>query len=43
MEARPEYQEYIPTASEEIIDTVTQKINIKVKAKVVKKSPHCEI
>ena len=36
MDAYPEYKEYIPTVTEEIIDTVIQKINMKVKAKEVK-------
>ena len=36
MDAYPEYKEYIPTVTEEIIDTVIQKINMKVKAKEIK-------
>ena len=36
MEAHPEYQEYIPTVTEETIDMVIGKINMKVKAKEVK-------
>jgi len=36
MDAYPEYKEYIPTVTEEIIDTVIQKINMKVKTKDVK-------
>ena len=36
MDAYPEYKEYIPAVTEEIIDTVLQKINMKVKAKEVK-------
>ena len=36
MDAYPEYKEYIPAVTEEIIDTVIQKINMKVKAKEIK-------
>ena len=36
MDAYPEYKKYIPTVTEEIIDTVIQKINMKVKAKEIK-------
>ena len=36
MDTYPEYKEYIPTVTEEMIDAVTQKINMKVKAKEIK-------
>ena len=36
MDAYPEYKEYIPTVTGEIIDTVIGKINMKVKAKEIK-------
>ena len=36
MDAYPEYKKYIPTVTEKIIDTVTQKINMKVKSKEIK-------
>ena len=36
MDADPDYKEYIPTVTEEMIDAVTQKINMKVKAKEIK-------
>ena len=36
MDTYPEYKEYIPTVTEEIIDAVIEKINMKVKAKEIK-------
>ena len=36
MDAYPEYKEYIPTVTEEMIDTVIVKINMKVKTKEIK-------
>ena len=36
LDTYPEYNEYIPTVTEEMIDTVIGKINMKVKAKEIK-------
>ena len=36
MERYPEYREYIPSVTEEIVDAVTEKINMKVKNKEIK-------